>query len=165
MIAIQQLRDDTVATKQLLTRVIAATILCASAAGCAPKKPTLSEDQLADEKSKDYCMSLLVEAGAKWYQGDQVGRICERRNPTKPELARQKIMGLLGEKGLAAQELYAPYAMPDGPCKTLAEEFLAMHEKAYRLNAGEEKTKALAIADQLLAWVSAGSCTPPKAST
>ena len=37
-----------------------------------------------------------------------------------------------------------------------------MHNKAYRLNAGEEKTKALVVADQLLALLNAGTCTAPE---
>jgi len=71
-------------------------------------------------------------------------------------------MGALAKKGLAAEELYSPFSMPEGPYKTLAEEFLAMHNKAHRLNAGEEKTKALVVADQLLALLNAGTCTAPE---
>lgn len=146
------------------SKTIAVVLLGALVAGCSRPEPKLSEDQLADKKSKDRCMSLVVEAGGKWYQGDQIGRMCEENNPTKPELARREIMDALSKNGLASTGEYSPYSMIDGPCKTLAEEFIAMHEKAYRLNAGEEKTKALAVADQLLAWVNAGSCTAPKPS-
>lgn len=102
----------------------------------------------------------MVEAGAKWTQGDQVGRLCERQNPTKPEIARNEIMKLLGDKGLGPQNVYSPYSLPEGECKVLAEEYIALHEKAYRLNASEEKSKTLERADMLIAAVREGSCVP-----
>ena len=100
----------------------------------------------------------MVEAGAKWTQGDQVGRSCEQQNPTKPEIARNEIMKLLGEKGLGPQNVYGPYSLPEGECKVLAEEYIALQEKAYGLNTSEEKSKVLERADLLISAVREGSC-------
>ncbi len=67
-------------------------------------------------------------------------------------------MKLLGEKGLGPQDVYSPYSLPEGECKVLAEEYIALHDKAYRLNTSEEKSKALDTAEGLISLVREGTC-------
>lgn len=140
--------------KYLIAFAIASSVL---AVACS-KKPELSQEQAAHKKSIDYCFSLMVEAGAKWHQGDQVGNLCERQNPTRPQLARMELMELLGKKGLAPENLFYPSSLPDGDCKILAERFIALQEQAYGQD-GEAKSKALSEAAAMLANVEAGSCS------
>ena len=133
-------------------------VIALLAAGCSDKKPAESQEQISHRKSIDSCFSLMVQAGAKWHQGDQVGDLCDRENPTPQKRARVEIMVLLAKKGLTPQNVSFPYQLPDGDCQRVAEQFIALHERAFGQD-GDAKEKTLAEAASVWAKVNNGSCS------
>jgi len=145
------------------TRLLPSTLLLmilATFCSLSGATPTgrLSEEQAAHQKDMDRCFSLLAEAGAKWYQGDQVGKMCEQQHPPRPERARQEIMAALAKSGLASKDAYSPYLMADGDCKRAGMKYILLNEDAYKLNEGAQKNRVLAEAKAIRDAVLAGKC-------
>lgn len=142
------------------TRILS-TLLCVTVAvGCAPSERPLSEDELANKASVSYCMSKRAQAGFDSSNSGRLGRSCEQENPTTPAIEERRLMTLLAERGLAA-ETQAIVTMTDGDCKDVATQYVALHEKAYRLNSGVEKTQLLNAAETMLSNLkNKGLCTP-----
>jgi hypothetical protein len=149
----------------LMSKRILIMLLCAMTVGCSEKKPLLSEEEARHKAEIDSCFSLLVEAGAKWYQGDQVGNICDRRYPTRPEQARLEILGLLKTKRLVPPDASYPILLPEGNCKSLAQRYVDLNEQAYHMNSGTAKNSVLLEASNLRAAVEMGVCTLPRTAS
>jgi hypothetical protein len=144
------------------TKNILIVLLCVMNVACSEQKSQLSEEEAQHKANIDSCFNLLVEAGAKWHQGDQVGKVCDRRYPTRPEQARAEIMNLLKIYDLVPQESSYLELLPDGDCRSLARQYVDLNDKAYHLNPGTNKDALLSEAAALDATVRSGSCVPRK---
>lgn len=91
----------------------------------------LSIEQAEHKKDIDRCMSMLVEAGAKWRQGSQVSQICESQNPSRVDRSSQQILDALSRKDLAPQNLFSVHQLPEGDCKILALEYTDLSREIF----------------------------------
>lgn len=132
-------------------------LLCSCGEKSIPIQP-LSQEQQQHKKDIDRCYSLMVQAGAKWYQGDQVGDICKRQNPTPPERARAKIIAHMKKSGLIPVDTNYTYQLIDGDCKLAADRYIELHNKAFLLNESNEKQRTLADALEIFNAAIEGKC-------
>jgi hypothetical protein len=122
----------------------------------------VSDEEQEHKTAIDRCFSLLVDAGAKVTEGNQVGDICRRQNPTRPERARHEIMTALAKSGLIPENMYNANSLVEGECKQAAKRYIQLHEQAYRLNEGDEKNIVLADASEIMTGAVNGRCAAIK---
>lgn len=140
--------------------LVMCTVGTALLAGCVQKQPVPQSDEPREHKASiDRCFSLMVEAGAKVIQGDQVADICRRQYPTRPDIARREIMTAMAKSGLIPENMHDPISLIEGECKQAAQQYVKLHERAYSLNDGDPKSKALSAASDIMSGIASGRCT------